>query len=159
MGTIKRYHVNPRTGDVGQCLSAYDKCPFGSLEVHFYDPQEAWEATAKTLQYFHDFTARSVVPQEPDWFTVHVFAAGSNELTGPLISTKPGHRLAIENGWVLEKVDSYSWHMLEAKIADSFAPRIGSLTMEQRFAGPLQRLGGRIENKEGLSPYPIKWFK
>lgn len=38
------FHVNPATGDPGQCKAEKGNCPFGSPDEHYDSPEEAREA-------------------------------------------------------------------------------------------------------------------
>ncbi len=44
------YHVNPKTGDAGECRSKKGKCPFGSADEHFTSKEAARAAFEKRME-------------------------------------------------------------------------------------------------------------
>lgn len=156
---IVKYHINPKTGDVGACNFRLGRCPYGTPLMHFYREDEARDAALRTLSRFQKFTAKSVVPQDPNWFTVHIFEPGPRmNFTGPLKRTQPGHRLVIENGWTLEKTDEpRKWQILSSSLPQYPSPRPGLIVNHDTFYYDLSTLGGRIESAEGLAIYELEW--
>ncbi len=43
------YHINPRSKDVSPCRAEKGNCPFGSVDTHFENPQDAYRAAEKQL--------------------------------------------------------------------------------------------------------------
>lgn len=159
MTAIKKYHINPKTGEVGVCNSRLGRCPFGTPLMHFYSEDEARGAANRTLQRFYEFTSKSLIPQDPNWFTVHIFEPGPRmNFTGPLRRTEPGHHLVIENGWILEKVDEpRKWQLLGSALPQFPSPSPGLIFSHDAFYYDLSTRGGRIESAEGLPHFHIEW--
>ncbi len=38
---MNKYHINPNSGEVGQCWAQRGKCPFGEADRHYHSPAEA----------------------------------------------------------------------------------------------------------------------
>lgn len=160
--SVRKFHINPSTGDIGRCFSQANKCPFGSTGMHFYEEDKAYAAADLKLKEFHDWTSRSLVPQKTGWFTVHVFdPVKKPTLISPLMEARQGHHLVLENGWIYEKAEDYmglNWRAIEGK---KFLPNSpiepGKLYQDDVFGRFIRDVGARIELTENMPHYEIRW--
>lgn len=157
---VRKYHINPQTGDVGRCFSQYDKCPFGNLGMHFYEEKAAWNAAATKLEEFHNWTSLSAVPQVEPWFTVDVInPREKHDIVHSVAGSQPGHHLVMENGWIYERAEE--WRKWQALSGEMFIPtnpiEIGEVYDVWDFYDHLDRVGGRIETTPDLLPFNIPW--
>lgn len=47
---MAKYHINPETGNAGECSAKKDNCPFGADSEHYTTPEAAREAYEKTQE-------------------------------------------------------------------------------------------------------------
>lgn len=47
---MAKYHVNPKTGEIGECHAEQGKCPFGNVSSHFTSEEKAQKVTDKINQ-------------------------------------------------------------------------------------------------------------
>lgn len=59
---MAKFHINPESGNVGPCKSTKGQCPFGSLDEHFDDPEDAME----TLEEYYGSFDRWNIPEKND---------------------------------------------------------------------------------------------
>lgn len=59
---MAKFHINPESGNVGPCKSTKGQCPFGSLDEHFDDSEEAME----TLEEYYGSFDRWNMPEKDD---------------------------------------------------------------------------------------------
>jgi len=170
------WHLNPKTGTPTRCNAAAGRCPFGTGNQHFMDPNQAAQAAAEKLSEFHDWTSKSVVPQKPGYFTEYVFDPAKPEsmadygtLVGQGTKLANGTRLVMENGWTLQVMDDLGdggvWVGVESvpgKILPNF-PNItdnlkkGELYDEVAIWWRIKGVGGRLEVPDNVTPIRIKW--
>jgi len=160
--SVRKFHINPKTGDVGRCFAQGDTCPFGSVLTHFYDENSAWRASEIKLKEFHEWTAQSRIPQDPNWFTVNVLYPNENKIFSAFSLAKPGHHLLLEfeDGWIYEKVDTELWKNIKGTPGERFSPRPeieGEIYHTVDLDARVFANGARIESTEGLPYYEINW--
>lgn len=109
------YHVNPKTGNPGQC-KAKKQCPFGGMENHYATQEEAAKSYEKAQEKYEAFVALSVIPQSKGAYTLAVFDRLDpnvlQQAVPAMIAAPNGARLVVENGQVWEKNTLYgddSW--------------------------------------------------
>ncbi len=170
------WHLNPKTGTPTRCNAAAGRCPFGTGNQHFLDPNQAAQAAAEKLSEFHDWVSRSVVPQQPGYFTEHVFDPKRVETMsdyGPLVGSgvklADGTRLIIENGWTLQVPnglgDAGMWNAVQSvpgrpqpnhpDFKDTM--EVGMLHDEVDLWWRIRDLGARLDVPDEATPIRMKW--
>lgn len=160
-----KFHINPATGAVSKCSAVVGSCPFGSLDHHFRDEQEARRAFERKAQAFMDWNAKSVVPQEQGWITEHVYdpkrpETFKNQLSALDDRSAPiptGTRMVLENGCVFEKLPYGNFWELKQGEGIMHGVRKGLPLTPYNFMAALENFGGRMEYTEGVNPIKINW--
>lgn len=161
------YHVNTDTGNTGICKAEKGGCPFGTVEEHFDNRNNARKAYEKKQEIFEQFAFKTKMPAQGG----HTLATydplderiGVGELWGNPLATEffktmaeaaPETRLVLESGQVWQKSSfSYtdSWKFISGDYSQLTGLERGKTYDSSYLMGTIKQYGARLE-KGGAVP-------